>query len=109
MSALWVKTADLAELLPDESTYALAQETGIQQRQLDKVKNLETFQTSEEFADKLLTALGRPDLYHALAFTDKKSFVHGASGYKHRGCRCNVCKKGKAEQAARAYRRRNGK
>lgn len=90
---LWVRTSELASLL--------AEEVPEEKIELDQ----ERYQTPEEEADELLTALGMPHLMHYLNWGEKANFEHGLIGYKVMKCRCRVCKAAKRKQAADYYRR----
>jgi hypothetical protein len=109
----YCETEKLRELIPFElSPNQLEISTGIHARQWYKVKNLETQYTTEIFADKVLTALGTPHLYHHLEFKEmnppenpkswKRPAQHGNWMY-HKGCRCDACRSA-VREAKRAYR-----
>lgn len=102
----YCKTSDLKALIPWELGISrLERMTGIDARQWCKIKQLETYQSTEQFADRVLSALGVPHLYHTLEFTtEKKTNGHGVWGY-HKGCRCGICKLAKANKASR-YRQK---
>ena len=106
--ALYCKTSELKEMLPIEmSTYDLAKCTGINARQWYKVKYQETHWTTEECADRMLSAIGTPHLYHLLDFKDLTRHdleVHGLKGYK-KGCRCIMCQNAKKVENKK-YRQR---
>jgi len=107
---LYCKTAELRKMLPVEfSTHDLERMTGIEERMWCRVRNVEYFKTSEETADRLLTALGTPHLYHQLDFHPWSYFKspHGLTGYKKMGCRCSICVAAN-KQAAWRHRRKKG-
>ena len=106
MTILYCDTEALAALLPDEPANQMALQTGLSAKNIERIKRKESVQTEEEYADKLLTALGLPHLYSHLEFTsEKKLSTHGIYGYENLGCRCAVCKTSKRQKSQR-YRKK---
>lgn len=106
------RTKDLKELLPvNMSITVLERRTGISARVWHKVITEETSFTEEKTADKLLTAIGVPHLYHQLEFVElspqRELNGHGINAYK-KGCRCSYCRFSNASTKKR-YRHKRAK
>jgi len=64
---MWVEAESLAAFLPNETAHALEKRTGIPAKYFQRIRGAEGRKhIREDVADRVLTALGRPELYQLL-------------------------------------------